>query len=51
LIIDAGGVEWATDEAGARLTAAVRHLDGLPLNAAAVAELSALAGYIVGRDQ
>ena len=51
LIDEAGGLEWAGREADARLTQALAHLDALASpRPAAVAEIAALARYVVARD-
>jgi geranylgeranyl diphosphate synthase type I len=51
LIGEAGGLDWAAREADARLAAALRHLDALPLVESAAAELAEVATYIVTRDR
>jgi geranylgeranyl pyrophosphate synthase len=51
LIGEAGGLDWAAREADARLAAALRHLDALPLVGVAAAELAEVATYIVTRDR
>jgi geranylgeranyl diphosphate synthase, type I len=51
LIADAGGLDWAAQEADARLAAALAQLDRLELVPAAARELAAVATYIVKRDR
>jgi geranylgeranyl diphosphate synthase type I len=51
LIGEAGGLDWAVQEADDRLAAALAHLDGLELVPATAAELAAVANYIVARDR
>ncbi len=52
LIGEAGGLEWAADEADARLRSALARLAALPgARPDAVAELSALARYVTDRDR
>ena len=51
LIVAAGGVEWASREADARLDKAIRQLDGMGLVESAAADLAAVATYIVTRDR
>jgi geranylgeranyl diphosphate synthase type I len=52
LIGEAGGLEWAADEADARLRSALTRLGELPdPRPGAVAELSALAQYVTDRDR
>jgi geranylgeranyl diphosphate synthase, type I len=48
-IIAAGGIEWATQEADARLARGLAHLDKLPLAPAAAADFVALADKLVRR--
>ena len=50
LIEEAGGLEWAANEARDRLDRATDRLAALDLPAAPAAELAALGRYIVGRD-
>jgi geranylgeranyl diphosphate synthase type I len=52
LIGEAGGLDWAMREADVRLARALEHLDRLALpRSAAVADLAAVATYIVDRDR
>jgi geranylgeranyl diphosphate synthase type I len=51
LIAEAGGLDWAAQEADARLASALAHLDALELVPAPAAELAAIANYIVTRDR
>jgi geranylgeranyl diphosphate synthase type I len=51
LIVEAGGVAWATQEADARLDKAIRQLENLKLVESAAADLAAVATYIVTRDR
>ena len=51
LIADAGGLEWASAEADARLASALDRLAGLGLAEPAAAELASVADYIVNRDR
>jgi geranylgeranyl diphosphate synthase type I len=51
LISEAGGLDWAGREADARLAAALAHLEGLDLVPASVADLAAVANYVVTRDR
>jgi geranylgeranyl diphosphate synthase type I len=51
LIAEAGGLDWATREADARLAAAIGHLKGLELVSTAADSLAAVATYIVNRDR
>ena len=52
LIHAAGGISWASDEADARFAQALEELARLPLpDADAVADLAALADYIVNRNR
>jgi geranylgeranyl diphosphate synthase, type I len=52
LIDEAGGLAWAAREADSRLARAVAHLDALGSpNPDAVADLAALARYVVDRDR
>ncbi len=52
LIDEAGGLAWAAREADSRLARALAHLDGLGSpNPGAVADLAALARYVVDRDR
>jgi geranylgeranyl diphosphate synthase type I len=51
LVVEAGGVAWASGEADARLDKAIGHLDGLGLVERAAAELTAVATYIATRDR
>jgi geranylgeranyl diphosphate synthase type I len=51
LIVEAGGVTWASEEADARLDKAIRRLEDLKLVESAAASLAAVATYIVTRDR
>ena len=52
LIVEAGGVDWAAQEADARLAQAREHLDGLALpHRDAAADLATVADYIVTRGR
>jgi geranylgeranyl diphosphate synthase type I len=51
LIIDSGGLDWATNEAQTRLDAAMEQLHALELIESPAAELEAIANYIVNRDR
>jgi geranylgeranyl diphosphate synthase type I len=51
LIAEAGGLDWAAQEADARLASALAQLDALELVPAPAAELAAIANYIVTRDR
>ena len=50
LILEAGGVAWATTEADARLARALHHLDAVALPAASRNDLVTVARYVVDRD-
>jgi geranylgeranyl diphosphate synthase, type I len=50
LIEEAGGTDWAAREADAHLGRAVEHLEALPAPEHVVADLIALARYVVDRD-
>jgi geranylgeranyl diphosphate synthase type I len=50
LIEEAGGIDWAAREADAHLDRAVEHLEALPAPEHVVADLVALARYVVDRD-
>jgi geranylgeranyl diphosphate synthase, type I len=50
LIEEAGGIDWAAREADAHLGRAVEHLEALPAPEHVVADLIALARYVVDRD-
>ncbi|MCL2780434.1 MAG: polyprenyl synthetase family protein [Actinomycetia bacterium] len=50
LIVDAGGVDWATREADARLSAALAALDAVELPAEARDDLIAMGRFVVNRD-
>jgi geranylgeranyl diphosphate synthase type I len=50
LIEEAGGVDWAAREADAHLARALEQLDALPTPEHVVADLVALARYVVDRD-
>ena len=51
LIVESGGLDWAKNEADVRLDAAMEQLHALELIEPAVAELEAIANYIVNRDR
>jgi geranylgeranyl diphosphate synthase type I len=51
LVIESGGLDWASREADERLQRAVDHLDRLGLDEPASGELACLAKYIVARDR
>ena len=50
LIVDAGGVDWASTQARARLASALDQLAALGLAEPAAGELASVADYIVNRD-
>jgi len=50
LIEEAGGIDWAAREADAHLGRALEHLEALPAPEHVVADLVALARYVVDRD-
>jgi len=50
LVEEAGGIDWAAREADAHLGRALEHLDALPAPEHVVADLVALARYVVDRD-
>jgi geranylgeranyl diphosphate synthase type I len=51
LIDEAGGLDWAAQEADARLARAIGHLESLALPASAAEDLAQLARYVVVRDR
>ncbi len=51
LIDEAGGLDWAAQEADARLARAIGHLDSLALPPSAAGDLAQLARYVVVRDR
>ena len=50
-ILDAGGVDWAMQEADARLTRGLAQLDKLPLPAQAASDFISLAEKLVRRQK
>ncbi len=50
LIEEAGGIEWAANEADTRLVSALQRLEGLPIPPRPAAELAQLGRYVVNRD-
>ncbi len=51
LIEDAGGIEWASQQADAYLDGALARLDSVELPEAAARDLAALGRYVVNRDR
>jgi geranylgeranyl diphosphate synthase, type I len=51
LIDEAGGLDWAAQEADARLARAIDHLEALALPPSAAHDLAQLARYVVVRDR
>ncbi|HTC70811.1 MAG TPA: polyprenyl synthetase family protein [Acidothermaceae bacterium] len=51
LIDEAGGLDWAADEADRRLALALGHLDNIAAPTGTTSDLAALARYVVERDR